>query len=297
MRDARAEDGVRSFHRQWLGLKNLELVSKDSLAVKFTPELKRSMVEETLRFSTAAVDAGGDTIETLLTSSASFVDGPLADLYGVPRPREGFSRVELPPGQRSGLLTQASVMARLASGDETSPVTRGKFVREKLLCDVMSPPPPNVAITPPKVDPTLPTKERFRRHRTDTMCSGCHALMDPIGFGFEHYDGVGAWRTADGAFPIDATGDVTGLDGSDVAFDGAVDLGARLARSPQVRRCIATQWFRFAVGRNERPEDTPSIDASYGVFQGAGFDVRELIVALATSDAFTHVLVEEGSER
>lgn len=293
--DPRAADGVRSFHRQWLGLAELGVLSKDALAPRFTADMKRSMVEETLRFAAWAVDRGGDTVETLFSSRDSFIDAPLAELYGVAAPAAPFDLAHLPADQRSGILTHASVMARLANGDESAPVTRGKFVRERLLCDVVSPPPPNLVINPPKVDPTLPTKTRFERHRTDPTCAGCHGRLDPIGFGFEHYDGVGAWRTADGNFSVDATGTITGLDGADVTFDGAVELGQRLAKSPQVRRCVATQWFRFALGRSETPDDDATIAAIQASFGGAGYDVRELLVAIATSDALRYAHGEETS--
>ena len=288
--DPRAADGIRSFHRQWLDLRVLDTESKDlALYPAFTPELKRAMVEETLRFSAHTVLEGGDAVSALLTSSRTFVNAPLAKLYGVPAPAGGgFALVDLPAGQRSGLLTHASVMTVLAGAEETSPIFRGKFVREKLLCQPIPPPPANVDIRPPKLDPKRTKKERFARHRTNPGCASCHQRMDPTGFGFEHYDALGAWRTVDGSFPVDAVGDLSGTEDADGDFDGAVALGARLAASRQVRRCIATQWFRSALGRGERTEDAESLERAYQAFAGAGFDVRELIVAIATSDAFRH---------
>lgn len=295
--DPRAVDGVRSFHRQWLDLDELEAVSKDAaLGRTFTPELKSAMVEETLRFAADAVFAGGDTVKTLLTSQRSFVNAPLAALYGVPAPKQGFARVDLPAHQRSGLLSQASLMTLFANSDQTSPILRGKFVREKLLCQPIPPPPPNTAIAPPKIDPTLTTKQRFAQHRRDPSCASCHQLMDPIGFGFEHYDGIGAWRTVDGAFPVDAVGELTMTDDADGSFDGVRELGERLAASREVRHCIATQWFRFALGRGERDEDAPSIAAAYDAFAKSGFDVRELMIAIPETDAFRHARFEGGSE-
>lgn len=295
--DKRAVDGIRSFHRQWLDLRELETESKDQvLYPAFTPELKKAMVEETLRFSAHAVLQGGDAITTLLTSKKSFVNASLAKLYGVAAPAgEGFALVDLPAGQRSGLLTQASVMSVLASAEEASPILRGKFVSEKLLCLSVPPPPPGVAIAPPKPDPKLTKKERFEVHRADPSCAGCHQMMDPAGFGFEHYDAVGAWRTVDGAFPVDSVGVISGTSDANGEFDGAVALGERLAASQQVRRCIATQWFRAALGRSERDEDAASLDDVYQSFTRAGFDVRGLIVAITTSDAFRHASFDPGS--
>ncbi len=294
--DPRAKDGVRNFHRQWLGLRELETESKDVVvSPTFTPALKDAMVEETLRFSTHAVFSEGDAVAALLTSKSSFVNAPLAKLYGVAPPAEDFALVDLPASQRSGVLTHASVLAVHATALETSPILRGKFVREKFLCQEIPPPPPSVNITPPSIDPTRTTKERFLQHRTDRSCSGCHELMDPIGFGFEHYDSIGAWRDVVGAFPVDSVGELSRAETADGRFDGAVELGARLASSDQVRHCFATQWFRFALGRGERDEDAASIEHAYGAFAKKGFDVRELIVAIAMSHAFLHVRFEEGS--
>ncbi|MEP7124723.1 MAG: DUF1592 domain-containing protein [Byssovorax sp.] len=297
LQDPRAVDGIRSFHRQWLDLRVLAIASKTPVLYPgFTPELEAAMVEETLRFAAHAVLAGGDTVAALLTSNQSFVNAPLAKLYGVSAPPgEGFALVDLPPRERAGLLTQASVMTVLAGAEETSPILRGKFVREKLLCETIQPPPASVDIRPPAFDPKQTKKERFARHRSDPTCSYCHDSMDPTGFGFEHYDAVGAWRTVDGAFAVDAGGMISGTDDANGPFDGAVELAARLSASKQVRRCIATQWFRAALGRAERAEDTAPLDAVYQTFAGKGFDVRELIVAIARSDPFRHAGVDPGS--
>ena len=290
LKDRRAGDGIRSFHRQWLDLRKLETDSKDSaLYPGFTRDLKDAMVEETLRFGAHTVLDGGDAFATLLTSKKSYINAPLAKLYGVSPPAAGgFSLVELPNQERSGLLTHASVMSVHANAEQSSPILRGKFVREKLLCQTIPPPPPNVANSPPKFDPKLTKKEQFALHQTDPSCAGCHRMMDPIGFGFEHYDAIGAWRTVDGAFSVDAVGELSGSDNSDGAFDGAVALGARLSSSQVARHCFATQWFRSALGGVESDDDAPSLEAAYQSFSHAGFDVRELIVAITTSDAFRY---------
>ena len=296
LRDRRAVDGIRSFHRQWLGLRELETESKDAaIYPSFTPELKAAMVEETLRFSAHAVLEGGDVVSSLLTSKRSFVSAPLAKLYGVPAPAGEGALVDLPPLERSGLLTHASVMTVLAKAEQTSPIFRGKFVREKLLCQPIPPPPPSAVIAAPKADPKRTKKEQFAGHRTNPGCAACHQQMDPIGFGFEHYDALGTWRAVDGAFPVDAVGVLSGTDDADGPFDGAVALGARLSASKQVRRCIATQWFRAALGRTERAEDAASLEQAYQAFSSSGFDVRDLIVAITTGDAFRHAGFDAGA--
>lgn len=296
LQDPRAASGVKSFFRQWLGLRELD--TKESAdPASFTPALRDAMVEETLRFSAGAVLDGGDALKTLLTSNKSYLNGPLAKLYGVPAPEgDGFRLVSLPPQQRAGVLTHASLMAVLSGAEQTSPIRRGKFVREKLLCHPIPPPPPSAVIAPPKVDPKHSTKERFIRHRTDPTCSACHELMDPIGFAFEHYDVVGAWRTMDGEVPVDAVGDVYGTDDVDGSYTGAIELASKLAASEQVRRCMVTQWFRYGLGRAERDADEPVLEESYRTFAKAGFDVRELIVVIAGSPTFRHTRTEEENK-
>jgi len=293
--DQRARDGIRSFHRQWLGLSKLDTLSKDaSLFPSFTPELVEAMREETLLFSEHVGLQGGDSLTALLTSQESYVNAPLAALYGVPAPgEEGFALTALPPGQRSGVLTHASVMSVHAKAEQTSPILRGKFVREKLLCQAIKPPPPTVDVTVPAVDPKLSAKDRFAQHQTDPVCAGCHRWMDPIGFGFEHYDAMGAWRDMDGELPVDAVGELTDTD-VDGSFDGVVELGKRLASSDQVRRCVATQWLRYALGRVEDPEEEPAVAAIVDRYQARGFDMRELLIAIVTSTAFRSAAPKAG---
>src|SRR5262249_36529505 len=119
-------------------------------------------------------------------------------------------------------------------------------------------------------------------------CAECHQLMDPIGFGFEHYDAVGAWRDQDHGLPVDARGEILATTDADGPFDGAAPLGKRLAASEDVRKCLVTQWFRFAHGRGEGPEDACSLGRLEAAFAAAGHDVVELLVALTQTDAFRY---------
>jgi hypothetical protein len=165
-------------------------------------------------------------------------------------------------------------------------VHRGQMVRERLLCDPVPPPPPEFDITVPKVDSGATARERFRAHSQQRVCSGCHALLDPVGFGFENFDGVGRYREleADGT-PVDASGRLTDTD-VDGNFVGVPALAATLARSDQVRSCYVTQWFRFAQGRAETEQDRCSLEALRSAFDAAGGNVRELLVSMTQTDAF-----------
>jgi hypothetical protein len=112
--------------------------------------------------------------------------------------------------------------------------------------------------------------------------------MDPIGFGFEHFDGIGRYREDEWGLPIDATGNVYDTVDADGPFNGVVELGEQLGNSGQVRDCVTKQWFRFAYGRAETEQDTCSLDVIKTMFASADYDIKELIVALAQTDAFRY---------
>src|SRR6185369_14442920 len=135
---------------------------------------------------------GSPTVGALLTSPSTFVDASLAAFYGVPAGAgAGFEKVALDPTRAAGMLTQGSFLATHAKADQTSPVLRGKFVRARLFCNPPMPPPPDIVVMPPTVDPRLSTRQRFAQHTADARCASCHLQMDPIGFTFEHYDAAG----------------------------------------------------------------------------------------------------------
>jgi hypothetical protein len=144
----------------------------------------------------------------------------------------------------------------------------------------------NVNANPPVVNPSATTRQRFEQHRADPSCAGCHSLIDPVGFAFEHYDGMGLFRAADGALPIDATGSLTGTD-TDGPFKDGVELTRRFAASAQVRDCMATQWLRYAVRRDETDKDACSQAKIAAAFRENG-DLRQLVTAVVRSDAFRY---------
>jgi len=167
-------------------------------------------------------------------------------------------------------------------------VHRGKFVRERLLCQILPPPPNNAAFNAPDVRPDATTRERFAEHSENPACAGCHIKMDPVGFGFEHYDGIGQYRDTDQGLPVDDSGELVDTRGIDGPFEGVVELGQRLAQSEEARQCVATQWFRFAYGRVEGEDDRCSMNELQQAFAASGFNVKELLVALTQTDAFRY---------
>ena len=291
LEDPRARDAVANFHEQWLGLGRIGTLNKDvAIYPTYTPALRPLWQKETLSFLDHVVfdDEAGD-VKTMLTAPYSMMNAELAAFYGVAGPKGAeFERVSLDPGQRAGVLTQASILAVTSKPNQSSPIHRGKFVRERLLCQTLPPPPNNVNILPPEVDPSATTREKFSQHSSDPTCKGCHQQMDPIGFGFEGYDGIGQFRTKDHGLPVDATGELSGTRDSDGAFDGAVELAARLGASADVRECLATQWFRFGYGHAEDRADTCAMAQLQDAFRAADYNVKELLVALTRTDAFRY---------
>ncbi|MCX4241199.1 DUF1592 domain-containing protein [Paraliomyxa miuraensis] len=277
----RAADAIASFHEQWLHLQGLPDRVKDAaLFPEWNPSLGESMEQETLRFADAVIRHGDGSLRTLLTAPWTMADESLADLYGVQAPTDvdadGFGQVELPDDERAGLLTHASFLTSTAHAAESSWVFRGKFVRERLLCQVLPPPPPGAE--------TMEVNDPNRLENPE--CSGCHTMMDPIGVGLDAYTPIGAFEPEgpDGE-PIPVQGEVKGAEGLG-AFEGAVDLARALAESPQVHDCVAEQWFQYGARRLTAEVDECTLEHVREAFTGSDLDVRELIVAIAVSDAF-----------
>ncbi|WP_437900119.1 DUF1592 domain-containing protein [Sorangium sp. So ce124] len=302
LEDPRARAAVANFHAQWLQLSNIDTLTKDPAVYPGfhagLPALLRAETEAFLDHVVFEDDAGD--VATLLTAPYSLMNAELRAFYGLgaaggaEAPGE-LSVVPLDPAQRAGFLTQASVLAVLAKPDQSSPVHRGKFVRERLLCRTLPPPPPDVDIQPPPVRDGIPTRRQFERHAEDPACAGCHRLMDPIGFGFERYDGIGLYREVDQGVPVDASGEIVGSRDIDGPFDGAVELAHRLAESDEVRQCVATQWFRFGYGRAEQAEDECSMRQIQAAFAESGYNIKALLVALTQTDAFRYRRAARGA--
>jgi len=228
---------------------------------------------------------------TLLTAPYSFMNGALAQHYGVPGVTgTALVKVDLDPTQRSGILTLGGFLAGHAAANQTSPIHRGKFVREHLLCQPVTPPPNDIVIMPPEVTPTTTTRQRYEAHATDT-CAGCHVQMDPIGFLFENFDGIGRWRDVDNGIPVDSSGEILEPPSAEMSgpIRGAVELSAKLAATPQVvGDCVALQWFRWGNGRLEGQEDGCSIESIRQQFRASNYDMRSLPAAIVNADAFRY---------
>ncbi|HEX2877019.1 MAG TPA: DUF1592 domain-containing protein [Polyangiaceae bacterium] len=287
--DPRARATFKSFHRQWLDLEAVAGLDRDpALYAGYTDAIPSLLQEETEAFIDHVIFNDDGKLKTLLTAPYTLANAELATFYGLAAPAgEGFAQVATNPAQRKGLLTQGSLLALQSKPQQTSPVHRGKFVRESLLCQFLPPPPANLVITPPELNPSLTTRQRFAQHSAEPACSGCHEQMDPVGLGFEHFDAVGRWRDTENNLPIDATGKLvrTDVDGD---FDGAAALADKLASSEQVADCMMKEWARFSFGRSETVEDACSLEQAKTKFAAADHDLKQLVLALTQTDAFLY---------
>lgn len=284
----RARQMAEDFLGQWLGLARLDGAARQAAdenfgATELVPDWKASLTS----FLDDAIWNGG-TVNGLYTSPKLFLSSKLATLYGVSA-TDASTPVSLPT-ERSGLLTQPALMALLAHSDQSAPVLRGVFVLQQLLCLDVQPPPPNVAAVPPQVDQTATTRERFAQHTKDPNCAGCHVVLDGIGFGFERFDQLGRYRETENNLPVDDSGEVldTGDSALDGPFSGALELSQKLANSELARDCIATQWYRYAMGRVEDTTDQCSLTDVKSRFTSSNGSFRELLVGITLSDAFRY---------
>jgi hypothetical protein len=229
---------------------------------------------------------GDGTIATLLTSHTAFVDDALAPLYGLAA-RAGFDKASVDPRRHTGILNEPALLAAAATPNEGSPIRRGRLVREALFCQPVPSAPPTVNTKLPDPVPGQSQRQRYSAHVNDGSCKACHGQMDPIGFGFLKFDGIGAFHDTDAGGPIDSSSELTGTD-ADGAFSGADELAERMAKSAQVRRCVARQWLRFAFRRNEASDgEDAALSAIAGGFAASAGNVRDLLVDVAQSETFT----------
>lgn len=291
----KAQISVSNFVEQWSGLRKLETMTKNTeFFPTYSNDMRAAMQAELPAFIQDMFSNDNLTLRTLFTSNTAYVSGPLAEIYGVTAPSSstGPSAVELPAQQaRAGLLTQAGFMAVQAHPDQTSPVLRGKFVRAQLLCTPPPPPPDDVDISVPELSAGTTARDRAEVHlAAGGGCAGCHALMDPIGLAFEHFDALGQFREYENGSLIDVSGEVEYAEDPALqgAFTGVQPLAEKLASSEQVHDCVATQMFRYGAGRREGDIDACSISPMQEAFLASGGDFIELMVAMTQTDAFLY---------
>ena len=281
-----ARTAMKNFFTELYGLTELDSLSKDPKVFQFlSADLGASAKTETLMdLEKLIFDDNGD-FRTFFTSYKTFLNPRLGALYDVRvNSLDGFAEVQLPAdGPRRGFFGQASFLALQAHPTSTSAVLRGKFVRNKLLCQTIPPPPVGVNTGLPPPSTTVHTmRDKVAQHlKQGTICAGCHSQMDPIGLGFENFDGLGSFRQKEDGVTIDASGD---LDGN--TFAGPAKLAEVVVNDARFGPCFARNMYRYATGHLEADGETEQVSALGQYFVADGFKVKDLMLATAMSAGF-----------
>jgi Protein of unknown function (DUF1588)/Protein of unknown function (DUF1592)/Protein of unknown function (DUF1595)/Protein of unknown function (DUF1585) len=260
----------------------------------YDDDLATLATEETSRFIENVVFDGAGTFRALMSEPSTWVNEPLARLYGYPGVTgTAFQKVQLDPSQRAGMFTQSAFLrATSYSLHSTSPVHRALPILSKVLCYQPPPPPPDVSNLPPDPPPDASTRDKLTIFTQPPACQECHRDINPLGFAFEHYDVVGKWRNTDNGHPIDSSGELYRTDARGT-FSGAPELLRHIAESDDAKGCFVHQWLGQAYRRDETPEDEcAKVELSKAFIDSDG-KIVDLLVALGTSDNFRYRLKSE----
>jgi len=285
--DPRSRALVNNFAQQWLYLRNLALANPDfRLFPDFDDNLRQSFRQETELFFDSIMREDRSVLD-LLQANYTFLNERLAKHYGIRHVYGSrFRRVTFDAdGVRGGLLRQGSFLTVTSYANRTSPVIRGKWILDNILGLPPPPPPPFVPSLKENHDTSivLPMRQRLAEHRANPACSGCHSLMDPVGFTLENYDAVGRWRIDEGTTPIDASGGLP--DGR--KFTGVSELRDALLSRPELFvTTLSGKLLTYALGRGVEYYDAPAVRKIVQQARTEDFRFSSLIMGIVSSTPF-----------
>lgn len=260
------------FYQHWFELERLAIATVDPIKNPgFNSEMRKSMDDQATAF-VSHVLSNGARLTDLLTAPFTI------DAMG--------QKVAKAPASLVGVLTQPALLTV-----NPRSVQRGRMVRQLMLCQKVPAPPPEVEAVLPARVPGESARQQWQRHVSSPACGGCHKLMDPIGFAFERYDELGQWRDKDEGFDIDDKAEITDAGDATGVYKGVVELGAGLAASQEVHRCVTQQWLRYGLGRELADGELCAVKAAIDEFSAKQLSTRALLAALVTTTPFTHVRI------
>lgn len=284
LRQPEARRSLDRFFSELYLIRDITDVSKDAATFpQWNGELAAAMQEEMLRFLQDVVWTRNADAREIFTSTDTFVDATMAGFYGLPAPASGWQKTSYDAGQgRFGLLGKAGFLARFAHPKMTSPTRRGRFIRERILCREIPPPPPGVNQNLPEPDHPQTMRERLAAHSETPSCGGCHSLIDPVGLAFEHFDPVGQWREKDNGLAIETAGHSAELD-----FTGPEDLAS--AAADLSGACFVKNFWRESLGHVETEGEAPALGELEERFVASGYSLQELMVEMTVSEGFQKI--------
>ena len=292
--DPKANALVENFAGQWLQTRNLKILNPDKKRFpQFDESLRAAMLAESELFFRSILEDDRSILD-FLDADFTFLNERLAKHYGIVGVKgDEFRRVALTGDRRGGILTQAAILTITSNPTRTSPVKRGKWILEQILGTPPPPPPPDVPeLSDKKRDALTGTlRQRMEQHRSDPNCASCHSRMDPLGFGFENYDAIGAWRELDGKFPIDPSGKLP----TGATFQGPKELKAILkAKEKDFARCLAEKMLTYALGRGLEGPDRCVVDQIVDAMGQDGYRSTSLVLGIVKCDPFLKRNGKEG---
>ena len=298
--DPRAKAKLREFLLTWLKVDQAPELAKDpkrfaGFDAAFATDLRTSLE----LFLDDVVSSPDSDFRKLLLSDETFLNGRLADFYGVKLPGDGavkilgielpsdapFAKVKFDADKRAGVLTHPYILSALAYTGESSPIHRGVFVARGVLGVTIRP--PMEAFTPlaPDLHPKLTTRERVTLQTSPAACAGCHTTMNPLGFALENYDAVGRYREKEKDKAVDATGSYLTRAGDVAKFGNAKELANFLAGSEEVHAAFAQQMFHHYAKQPVRAYGLQRPQELRKSFAESGYNVRKLVVEITTTAA------------
>lgn len=296
--DPKARNMVAEFHKHYVhmgaGTRWAEITRDPAVYPAFNEAQVPLMSHETeLLFDHIVFEQGG-SFQDLITTPVAFVNATTAPLYGLDSAQYGADLVPvtLDPATRPGIFTRAGFLASHSSYNRTSPILRGAFIQEEILCTDIPPPPPDVEGTPLPTEGLTTNRERVDAQTAAPACANCHhSLINPTGFAMESFDAIGAVQATDNGAPVVTTATVP-IGATTVDVTGPADLMAAIANSPEAQRCYAQKWVTHAYQRGLNPQDSCVVDNLTGKLTQGGYTVLNLVADLTQSDSFRYRVLE-----
>ncbi|HEY3741581.1 MAG TPA: DUF1592 domain-containing protein [Bryobacteraceae bacterium] len=286
LNDPKSKALVANFAGQWLHLRNLALIKPDpEVFPDFDDSLRNSARRETEMFFQAIVKEDRSILD-FINGKYTFLNERLAKFYGIPGVKGNqFRRVDLDGSERSGVITQASILTVTSYPTRTSPVIRGKWILENLLGAPPPPPPPGIPdLKTAGIGQEVSMRQQLEEHRANPSCAVCHARMDPLGFALENYNAIGHWRTEEGKFPIDATGKLANGE----SFKNAAELKTLLLEQKgEFVQCLTEKLLTYALGRGLERYDKPVVRSISRDLAANGYRFSSLVMGIVNSEPFT----------
>jgi mono/diheme cytochrome c family protein len=286
LKDEKTRALVENFGGQWLELRKLESTKPDRERFpEYDDYLRMSMRRETELFIESIVREDKSILD-FIDGKYSYLNERLALLYQIPGVKgPEFRKVSLANNpQRSGIITQASVLTVSSYTTRTSPVLRGKWILENILNAPPPAPPPDVpTLDESKIGASMTLRQQLEEHRKNPTCASCHARLDPLGFGLEKFDAIGVWRTKDGKLPVDDTGELP--DGR--KFNGPEELKGILRADRQAfAQCLTEKLLTYGLGRGLERYDKPTVKKIAERVAANEFRFSSLVLEIANSLPF-----------